>query len=695
MTTYHPDHIRNIAIAGHAGSGKTMLCEGLALTMGLTTRLGHIEDGNTLSDHAPDEIARRHSVNSSLITGTWREHKLNLIDTPGFTDFHGDTKSAIRVSDAALIAVNASTGVEVGTDLIWDYTQEFYKPAAFVVTKLDGDRASYNNTIEELREHFGTDVVPIQFPAEEGLGHHILIDVLLMKQFEFSPDQPGSMKVSEIPDLYRKRAQELHHELVESVAETDEALMDKYFEEGTLSEDDLRAGIKHAMVSRTFFPVFCTSPLHLIGLERLLNVFVNIFPTPIERGPEHAIMQDTEEEHLVEPNPEGETVAFVFKTVSEPHIGEISHLRVYSGHIESGHELIDAQTEQPEKLGQIFTLLGHEKKPVDKLLAGDIGVVVKLKDSHTNDTLADKGISYIIKPVEFPQAVVQTAIRPLSQGDEEKISAGLHHLHEEDPSFQIKHEKEFNQIVLCGLGDTHIETVVRRLKEKFNVDVEVVPLKIPYRETIGATATAQGKFKRQSGGRGQYGDVWMRIEPRERGEGFEFMSEVVGGVVPTRYLPAVQKGVEETIAHGVLAGYPVIDVKAVVYDGSHHPVDSSEHAFKVAASMGFKAAFEKAKPALLEPIYKLTVYAPDQFTGEIMGEISSRRGRMQGMDSEGRLQLLLSMIPQAELHTLHGALNRLTQGRARYIYELSHYEEVPFDIREKLIEEAKSQKAEA
>ncbi|NTW48767.1 MAG: elongation factor G [Chlorobiales bacterium] len=694
MTTYHPDHIRNVAIAGHVGSGKTMLCEALALSMGITNRLGHIEDGTTISDHAPDEIARKHSVNASVINGVWRENKINIIDTPGFIDFHGDVKSTMRVADTVLVTVNASMGVEVGTDLVWDYTKEFYKPTAFIITKLDVDRADYDTTVEQLKEHFGHGVVPVQFPADEGLGHHILIDVLLMKLVEFSPDKPGSMVISEIPDLYRKRAEEYHQELVESVAETDEGLMNKFFEVGELSEDELLEGIKHALVARTLFPVFCTSPLHLIGTERLLNMTVNLFPTPIERGPEHAIDVPSGQDHLVEPNPDGETVGYIFKTVSEPHIGEISYVRIYSGHIESGHELVDAQTGQPEKLGQIFTLIGHEKIPAQKLVAGDIGAVVKLKDAHTNDTLADKGVKYIIKPIEFPRPVVEAAIKPVAQGDEEKISVGLHHLHEEDPSFSIKHEKEFNQTVLCGLGEIHIETIVRRLKEKFNVDVEIAAVKIPYRETIQVSADSQGKFKRQSGGRGQYGDVWMRIDPLPRGTGFEFASEVVGGVVPTRYIPAVQKGVEETITSGVLAGYPVVDIKAVVYDGSYHPVDSSEYAFKIAASMGFKAAFEKAKPILLEPIYKLDVYTPEQFTGEIMGELSSRRGKIQGMEVDTRMQILHSLVPQAELHTFHSALNRLTQGRARYSYEFSHYEEAPYDAANKVIEEARAQKVE-
>ena len=688
------EQLRNIVVTGHTGTGKTMLCESLALTMGTINRLGSIDEGSTLSDYSADEIERKHSLNTSLIHGMWKEKKINIIDTPGLLDFHGDVKSAMRVADTVVVTVNAATGVEVGTDTVWEYTKEYYKPTMFVLTKLDADRADFTTTIDSLKEHFGHLVTPIQFPAEEGLGHHILIDVLLMKQLEFSPDKPGSMVVTEIHDLYRKKAEELHQQLVEAVAETDEELMNRFFELGNLSEDELRAGIKSALVTRTFFPVFCTSPLHLIGSERLLNAIVNICPSPIERGPEHAFCTTSNDEKLLQPEPDGPTVAFIFKTMSEPRVGEISYLRVYSGHIESGHELVDAQTGQLEKLGQVYTMLGQKKLPVDKLLAGDIGMVVKLKDAHTNDTLADKGIDCRISPIIFPEPVLSATIMPVTQGDEEKISTGLHHLHEEDPSFAIVHDVEFNQTILKTLGETHLDIIINRLQNKFNVKVETGPIRIPYRETIRVASSAQGKYKKQSGGRGQYGDVWVRIEPKPRDTGFEFASEVVGGVVPTRYLPAVEKGLRESVVSGSLAGYPVVDLKAVVYDGSFHPVDSSEFAFKIAASMAFKAACEKAKPLILEPLYSLNVYTPDQYTGEIVGDISSKRGKILGMDTDSRFQIIKAIIPQASLSAFHHALTRLTQSRARYSYEFSHYEEAPIEVVTQLMAEKEKEKEE-
>ena len=685
MQAVQPDQLRNIVITGHAGSGKTMLTESLALTMGVINRLGSIDEGNTISDYSADEIQRKHSLNTSLIHGFWNDRKINIIDTPGLLDFHGDVKSAMRVADTVLITVNSASGVEVGTDTIWEYTREYYKPTIFILTKLDADRTNFNATVQGLRDHFGNLVTPIQFPAEEGIGHHTLIDVLLMKQLTFNPDKTGGMIISDIPDLHLKQAEELHQQLVEAIAETDEELMNKFFEVGTLTEDELRTGIKSALVSRTFFPVFCTSPLHLIGSERLLNAIVNLCPSPIERGPEHSICTVDETKTLLQPDPEGPTVTFIFKTMSEPRVGEISYLRVYSGHLETGHELIDVQTGQLEKPGQVYTIIGQKKNPVEKLLAGDIGMVVKLKDAHTNDTLADKGTSCRISPIIFPVPMLATAIIPVTQGDEDKISAGLHHLHEEDPSCTINHDVEFNQTILKTLGETHLDIIINRLQAKFNVKVDIAPIKIPYRETIRVASSAQGKYKKQSGGRGQYGDVWVRLEPTARDTGFVFASEVVGGVVPTRYLPAVEKGLREAIEKGVLAGYPVVDLKAVAYDGSFHPVDSSEYAFKIAASMAFKNAFDKSRPFLLEPIYALTVFAPEQYTGEIVGDISSRRGKILGMDSDVRLQIIRALIPQAALTAFHHALTRLTQSRARYSYSFSHYEEAPPDIAQQII----------
>ncbi|MFZ4801871.1 MAG: elongation factor G [Chlorobium sp.] len=690
MQAVQPDQLRNIVITGHAGSGKTILAESLALSMGVIKRLGTIEEGNTISDYSADEIVRKHSLNTSLINGLWNGLKINIIDTPGLLDFHGDVKSAMRIADTVLITVNAAAGVEVGTDTVWEYTREYYKPTMFILTKLDADRASFKTTIQELQDHFGHLVTPIQFPADEGLGHHTLIDVLMMKQLEFNPDKPGEMAISEIPDLYLKRAEELHQQLVEAVAETDEELMNKFFEVGNLTEEELRSGIQSALLTRTFFPLFCTSPLHLIGTERLLNAITNICPSPIQRGPEHAICSADETKQLIQPNPDGPTLAFIFKTMSEPRVGEISYLRVYSGHIESGHELIDVQTGQLQKLGQIYTILGQKKTPVEKLLAGDIGMVVKLKDAHTNDTLADKGTSCRISPIIFPLPVLATAIMPVTQGDEEKISEGLHHLHEEDPSFALEHDVEFNQTILKTLGETHLDTIIGRLQDKFNVTVTLAPIRIPYRETIRLSSSAQGKYKKQSGGKGQYGDVWIKIEPLARDTGFEFASEIVGGVVPSRYLPAVEKGLREAITTGILAGYPVVDLKAVAYDGSYHPVDSSEFAFKIAASMAFKSAFEKAKPLLLEPVYSLNVYAPEQYTGEIVGDIASKRGKILGMETEVKMQIIHAHLPQGSLTTFHHALTRLTQSRARYSYSFSHYEEAPPDIAQQLIAEKKN-----
>ncbi|MDX2127785.1 MAG: elongation factor G [Chloroherpetonaceae bacterium] len=691
------ENLRNVVLAGHASTGKTMLTEAFALSSGLIQTLGSIEQGTTLSDHAPDEIIRKHSINSDLINFTWKNYKINLIDTPGFADFRGDVKSAMRVADTVIITVSASTGPEVGTDTAFDDASEFYKPTSFVITKLDADRAGFNEAIDSLIERYGRAVVPIQFPIEAGLQHHILVDVLQMKQYEFTPDKPGTMKVVDIDDEYREAAKAAHAKLVEAVAETDETLMNKFFENGgELSEEDLREGVKHALLTRTLFPVFCASPLHLLGVERLLDLMVSIFPSPIERGAEHAIEISSSNEVLLEPKSECDTVAFVFKTVSEPHVGELSFVRVYAGHIESGHELINAQTKQPEKLGTVYTVVGKDKIPAQKLFAGDFGVVLKMKDSHTNNTLADKGVNLVIKPVQFPEPVTDIAVKPVARGDEEKISTALFHLHEEDPSFKIHRDEETAQLILSGLGDIHLETIIRRLKEKFGISVITEAPRVAYRETVRLSASAQGKFKRQNGGHGQYGDTWIRVEPLPRGTGNQFTSEVVGGVVPTRFIPAVEKGAEETFKQGILAGFPIMDMKVVVYDGSHHPVDSSEMAFKVAAQMGIKAAFEKAHPVLLEPIYKVETFVPDEYTGEVIAELSSRRGKIVGFDSDDsgetsitvarHIQTLQALVPLSELYGYQSALNRIAQRRATFKRVFSNYEEVPFELAVKVVE---------
>ncbi len=689
MKTFEPKEIRNIAIVGHSDSGKTTLSEAFAFSMELIQRMGGVTSGNTISDFNADEIEKKFSINSSLINGTWKNTKINILDTPGYLDFVGDVKSAMRVADTVAITINSVSGIEVGTENVWEYAGEMYKPTFFIITKVDRENSDFNHVIQQLHENFGHYVVPIQFPVDEGTGHKMIIDCLQMKLLTFEPGKKGNCKVTDIPERYIEIAESLHQDLVETIAETDEELMNKFFETGNLTEEELKEGVKHGLLTRTFFPVFCCSPELNIGTERLLDVIENLCPSAVERGPEHGMKVKTGEDFLVEPDPKGKSVAYIFKTTSEPHLGEMSFFRVYSGHVETGMDFINEDTNQTERLSQIYTMIGHKRVEVQKLLAGDIGAVVKLKDTHTNNTLAEAGVDYVIRPVKFPEPTIRTAIVPVSKSDETKINPGLSHLHEEDPSFVIEFDVESHQTIIAGQGEIHLDTIISRLKTKFGVSVSQEEPKIPYRESIKGTFRIQGKYKKQSGGRGQYGDVWLKLEPLPRGKGFEFEDEVVGGVVPGKYIPAVEKGIVETMANGVISGNVVVDVKVTIDDGSYHPVDSSDFSFKMAGSLAFKRAFEQAKPIILEPIYLITAKAPEEYMGDVMGDLSSRRGKILGIDTDGHWQIIRANVPLSEMYKYQNTLRSLTHGRGTHTRKFDHYDEVPYDIAQKISAEFK------
>ncbi len=689
MKEFTPENIRNVALIGHGGAGKTSLAEALLFSAGSTTRLGKVEEGNTLSDYHPDEIERQISINTSVLFCEWKATKINILDTPGYTDFTGEVKSALRVADTAFVLVKAVEGIEVGTEIVGKYTNEYKTGVVFVINKLDNENSDFDRVVQQCHDYVSHEVEVVQFPLNQGLAFDTVIDVIKMKALKYQRGGNGKYTESEIPAEAKEKAETYRRKLLDAVAELDETWMNKYFETGTLTDDELKAGLHRGIHERNLFPILCCSAAHNIGVTDILDFIVEDCPSPPEIGDTHArpvSVTNGNNDVTVKPDPKGEPSLFIFKTVSEAHVGELSFFRVYSGTITPGMDMVNEANGKPERLAQIYIMNGKERKDVNKLMAGDIGAVVKLKDTHTNDTLSSKAFPVVYAPIVFPEPVYHLGIVPRSKGDEDKIANGLHSLHQEDPTFVFRVDAELHQTIISGQGELHLQVIVKRLKQKFNVDVDLVEPKVAYRETIKAIAKdAEYKHKKQSGGHGQYGHVHLRLEPLKRGQGFEFLDEIVGGVVPGKFIPAVEKGVVETMKEGVLAGYPVVDVRVALHYGSYHDVDSSEMAFKIAGSQAFKKGFMEAKPILLEPIYNIEVKVPEDAMGEVMGDISGRRGKILGMDSAGHYQIIRAQVPQAELHKYATVLRSKTGGRGVFSASMSHYEEVPREQVEKII----------
>ena len=688
MKEHGPDTIRNIAFIGHGGTGKTSLSEIILFTAHEINRIGSVTEGNTVSDYSPNEIEKQISISTSLMHIEWEGSKINILDTPGYSDFVGDVKSAMRVADTAIMLLKSAEGIEVGTELTGGFINEFALPSAIIINKVDNEHSTFFETFEKAKKRLTSGASVITFPVKEGVGFNTVVDIIKMKAYEYG--EAGSRKVTEkdIPSELKAKAEELRTYLIEKIAETSEELMNKYFEEGSLSEEEIAKGIKTAILNRSLTPVFAVSATAAVGINNFLDFAAKYFPSPLDRGGEEATLAGKNEKVLVKPDPSGEPVLFVFKTLSEQHVGELSLFKVYSGTVRAGMDLVNQTNNKIERLSQLSILNGRTRKEVPQILAGDIGAVVKLKDTHTNNTLSSKNFGVVINPIVFPEPVIHGAVIPKAKGDEDKISAGLHTLHEEDPSFNVKYDPEIAQTVVSGQGELQLALAVKRLKERYGVDVDLVEPKIPYRETIKATVNdVEYKHKKQSGGRGQYGHVHFKMEPLPRGKGFEFVDAIVGGVVPGRFIPAVEKGIQETMAKGVISGNKVVDVKVTLFDGTYHTVDSDEMSFKIAASMCFRKGFLEAKPCLLEPIYEIEVKVPEEYMGDVMGDISSRRGKIQGMDSDGQFQVIKAMVPLAELYKYSSQLRSLTQGRGLFKRKFSHYEEVPKEIEQKVIEE--------
>jgi len=693
LKEYKSKNIRNIVLVGHGGAGKTSLVEAMLFTAGVTTRMGKVEDGNTVSDFKPEEIERQISTSAALMNLEWQQNKINIIDTPGYADFIGEVLSGLSVADTAVLVLKAVEGIEVGSEKVWRLINQNELPRMIVINKCDNERSDFDNVFESINQKLTHDAVIVQYPANQGLNFNAVIDLLKMKQLVYERNGNGKYKVEEIPDNLKEKASNLRNQLVEKIAESDEELMNKYFENGELTEEEILNGLKKGIINRTLVPVLPVASTSNVNTAGFMDFIVSYLPSPADRNKVKAFQNGNEVE--IEIREDGEPALFVFKTIAESAIGELSLFKVYSGTITHGLDLINTKNNKFERTSQIYVLNGKNRTEVAHLYAGDLGAVVRLKDTHTNDTLCSKNLNVKFKEIKFPEPIIHFAVKSKSQGDEDKIANGFHSLHQEDPTFVMYFDAELSQTVIGGQGELHLTLAAKKLKDKFGVEVDLVEPKIPYRETIkGVCEDAEYKHKKQTGGRGQYGHVHLKLEPLKRGEGFQFVDAIVGGVVPGRFVPAVEKGILETMEKGVLAGYKVVDVKVTLFDGSHHPVDSDELSFKIAGSQAFKKGFLAANPCLLEPIQEVTIRVPDEFMGDVMGDVSSRRGKILGMDSDGEYQIIRALIPLAEMFKYATQLRSLTQGKGTYEMKLSHYEEVPKEIEAKIIAAAEKEKEE-
>ncbi|MBR9977660.1 MAG: elongation factor G [Bacteroidetes bacterium] len=694
MREFTPEQIRNVAVIGHGSSGKTILAEAMLLSSGATTRIGRIEDGSTTSDYHFDEIERQISINSTLLSTIFRDHKINIIDTPGYSDFLGDVISSLGVVDTALLVLKSAEGVEVGSELVWNYADKTETPVVIAINKMDNEHAEFDQVVEEARARLSPDVVIAQFPVNKGPNFSTCIDVIRKKMMTFATDGSGKYEETEVPEEYKSRIEAEHQALLEKVAESSEQLLDAFFEKGTLSEAEMAQGLKSAIRNRKVFPVFCMAAQMNIGVGRVMEFLINYCPDPITDRTFPALKTGTDEETIITPSPSGDACAFVFKTISEPHVGELSLFRVYNGTITAGSDVVNQNNGKGERLNQLYSLRGKERYDMPKVTVGDIAAAVKLKDTHTNNTLTAKGYDTMIPLIAFPEPVMSCAVKSKAKGDEDKIGTGLHTLHEEDPSFRVRVDQETGETIVDGQGEIHINVMTKRLKERFGVEVELTPPRIPYRETIRKSSDVSYKHKKQTGGAGQYAEVYIKLEPKPRGEGYEFVNNIVGGVISGRFIPAVDKGIQEQMARGVVAGCRMIDMRVTLYDGSQHTVDSNEMAFKTAAQMAFKRAVNDASPILLEPIYEIEVTVPDEFMGDVMGDISTHRGKIQGMDANGPFQVIKAKVPLSELYNYATRLRSITQGRGLFRRSFSNYEDVPGDVQQRIVEEYKAAKLE-
>jgi elongation factor G len=688
MKKYEAGQLRNVCLLSHGGVGKTSLMEALSYTSKGTGKLNKVNNGTSIFDSRPDEIERKMTISTKLGYCEWNDTKINFMDTPGFLDLQGEAKAALRVVESAIILVSAIDGVQVGTEILSRFADEQNVPKLFFVNGMDKENAAFAATLDSLKSTYGNSVAAIQLPIGAGSAFKGVVDLITKEAYEYSKEGNGAGKAIPIPPDLADTVDSLRAALMESVAETDEELMNAYFEHGELTQDEIKKGVAIGYASGNIQPVSCGSATNNIGVDLLLNDIVAICPSPLHRA--EITVLDGEEEKTIRCSPDQPLSAFVFKTISEEHIGEFSCVRVFSGKLITGKDVMNSTHSVPERVSNMYFMRGKERLDTTEICTGDIGALLKLKDTHTGDTFVDKGSAMRFPPIQFPTPLVNVAISAKTKGDDDKLGVGLAKLHEEDPTFTYKYHADIRQSILSGMGDVHLDIILHNLKLRFKVDVVRKPPKISYRETITkAVKYVEYTHKKQSGGAGQYGKVAIDVEPVPRGTGYEFVDKIVGGVIDQSLRPSVDKGIHSKLEEGIFAGYPIVDVRVTLVDGKTHPVDSKDIAFQIAGREAFKIAFESAHPILLEPIANLKVTLPDAFTGDVMGDLSSRRGKISGIEPEGKLQTINAKIPEAEIQNYSQSLRALTQGRGFYSKSFSHYEAVPGDVAKKIVEASK------
>ncbi len=696
MRVYKTSEIRNVAVVGHGASGKTSLVDALAFVAGTSKRHGSVKDGTALTDYTADEIERKYSINLAVAVAEWMETKINLIDTPGYLDFTGDALAGVHAADGAVVVVSGPGGVEVGTEKVWEYCEQRDIPRLLFVSLMDKEHASFERVYEQIKSVLTSKVIPVEIPMGEGPEFHGIINLFSKKLHRYKKGtKTGEYDELDVPAEYVERFERYWRELIERIAETDDRLLERYLGGEEIGRDEAIAAMKAGMARGALYPLFCGAAELTYGTRALITKIVELLPAPTDRPPIEAHRWGSAEKLKITADDGGPFAAQVFKTISEPHVGDVTLFRVYSGRVKNGQDVYNAPREAAEKLNHLCVAIGKDRVEIAELHAGDIGIVAKLRDTHTNDTLSTKEMPIVLSKIPFPEPVITEAIEVKQRGEEEKLSNGLHKLHEEDPTFQYEYNGELQQTLIRGLGERHLEIIVGRLARKFGVHAQITKPKIAYRETFKGKAEGQGKHKKQTGGRGQYGDCWIRIAPLPRGSGLQFVDEIVGGVIPRQYIPAVERGVQEAAARGPIAGYPVVDFKVELYDGSYHDVDSNEMSFKMAGILAFRNVSPNARPTLLEPILELEVWTPDEYLGGVMGDLSSRRGHILGSQKDGRLTKVKALVPAAELDRYATTLHSVTHGRGTYRQKFHIYQEVPPEAAHKVAEGRKKEMEEA